>query len=211
MTSKQELCEKLFEIGAVKFGKFTLKSGLLSPIYIDLRLLASYPDALKMVSSKLVEIGKGLEFDRIAGIPYAAMPIATAVSLESGWSMIYPRKDIKAHGTKNSIEGVFKDGETVLVIDDLITRGTSKFEAVKPLEEAGLKVKDIVVLIDREQGGPEELKEKGYELHAVLKVSELLQYLVETGKISQKQFDSIKDYLSNSEEWSKKMADKEVN
>ncbi len=202
--SSQELCNKLFEIGAVKFGTFTLKSGLLSPIYIDLRVLISHPDALKMVASKLVEIAKPLQFDLIAGIPYAAIAIATAVSLESGWPMIYPRMATKKHGTKKAVEGKFEEGQSVLAIDDLITKGTSMLEAAILLEEAGLKVKDLVVLVDREQGGSEILKEKGYELHAVLKISEMLDLLLASEKISQGQFDSIKEYFANPEDWSKK-------
>jgi len=204
LNSKKEICNKLFDIGAVKFGCFTLKSGLLSPIYIDLRILISYPNALKIIASKLVEIAKPLQFDLIAGIPYAAIAIATAVSLESGWPMIYPRMTTKSHGTKKAVEGKFKEGQTVLAIDDLITKGTSMLEAAVLLEEAGLKVKDLVVLVDREQGGPEILKEKGYKLHAVLKISEMLDLLLESEKISQKQFDSIKKYFADPEEWSKK-------
>lgn len=205
MSSKEEISNKLFDIGAVKFGKFTLKSGLLSPIYIDLRILVSFPDALKMVAKELVEISKGLKFDRIAGIPYAAIPIATAVSLEANQPMIYPRKEQKGYGTKRAIEGIFEEGETILVYDDLITKGTSKFEAIAPLEESGLKVKDLIVLIDREQGGTEDLAEKGYTLHSVLKASELLETLVKSGKMEQEQHDSIKEYFADPEAWSKKM------
>jgi uridine monophosphate synthetase len=204
MDAKEKISSELFEIGAVKFGVFTLKSGLLSPIYIDLRVLVSHPNVLRNVAGELIKITKPLHFDRIAGIPYAAIPIATAVSLQANYPMIYPRKEQKGYGTKKNIEGEYKEGETVLVYDDLITKGTSKFEAVAPLEEAGLKVKDIVVLIDREQGGPEDLKEKGYSLHAVLKVSELLDCLLKAGKISKEQFDSIKEYFKDPEAWSKK-------
>ena len=207
MVLKEKLCSALFEIGAVKFGKFTLKSGLLSPIYVDLRVLVSHPNVLRNVASELIKITKPLHFDRIAGIPYAAIPIATAVSLQANYPMIYPRKEQKDYGTKKEIEGEFKPGETVLVYDDLITTGASKFEAIRPLEEAGLKVKDIIVLVDREQGGKKELAEKGYELHSVFTIGEMLDSLLHTKKISKGQFDSIKEYFADSEGWSKRMGE----
>lgn len=204
MADKKKLCEKLFDIGAVKFGEFTLKSGMLSPIYIDLRVLVSFPDALKDVASALAELTKGLECDLIAGIPYTAIAIATAISLETGRPMIYPRKEVKEYGTSRKVEGVFEKGQTVLVYDDLITDGASKFEAMQPLVEQGLVVKDFAVLVDREQGGAKNLVEKGLNLHAVMTITEMLELLHESGKISKEQYESTLAYFKDPEAWQKR-------
>ena len=203
--SKEELALKLAEIGAVKFGLFTLKSGLKSPVYIDLRVLVSYPDALKMIGKALGEKAEeeNLEFDLIAGIPFAAISIATAVSLEKNWRMVFPRKEQKEHGTKAKVERKYSKGEKVLVIDDLITNGASKFEAIAPLEKEGLKVKDILVVVDREQGGAKELLKEGYHLHSVFKVTELLEILNKNNKIDQIHYESAKEYFKNPEKWGK--------
>ena len=187
-TTRDPLIEKiavgLHDIGAVRFGQFTLKSGLPSPIYVDLRLLVSSPALLAHVGRSLAEMVSGLAFDRIAAIPYGGLPIGTAVSLASGKPLIYPRKEIKAHGTKQAIEGTFKPGETALVLDDLISTGGSKLEAMEPLQAAGLTVRDVAVLIDRGQGGARELSAKGLRLHALFTLNTLLDVLVGAGRIT---------------------------
>jgi uridine monophosphate synthetase len=115
--------------------------------------------------------------------------------------MIYPRKEAKDYGTAKQIEGVFNAGDKILVIDDLITTGASKLEAIAPLEAAGLKVSDITVLVDREQGGKKELSEKGYSLHSVLSMSEMLKLLKDSKKISIEQFTDFKSYFANPAKW----------
>ncbi len=200
---RTQLALRLHEIGAVKFGIFTLKSGLKSPVYIDLRVLVSYPETLKLVSRALAEKAEAdkLQFDLIAGIPFAAISIATAMSLEKGWRMVFPRKDVKGYGTKAAVEGKYKAGETALVIDDLITTGASKFEAIAPLEKEGLKVKDVLVLVDREQGGKKELLNEGYHLHSVFTAKELLEILNAHNKVDALLYDSAKAYFDNPEKW----------
>jgi uridine monophosphate synthetase len=192
----------LADIGAIQFGAFTLASGKTSPIYVDLRLLASHPEALRQVAYAYSElIRRELDIQspssalRLAAIPYAALPIGTAVALELGLPLIYPRKEVKAHGTARPIEGEFQPGERAVVLDDLITTGGSKLAAIEPLEAAGLVVRDVVVLIDREQGGGEELAEAGYRLHAVLRLSEMLDLLVEAGRIHAGERDEVAAFL----------------
>jgi uridine monophosphate synthetase len=180
-----QLATQLHGIGCVKFGEFKLKSGLMSPIYIDLRLLVTHPSVLKQAAAAMGDKLSNVEsFDRLAAIPYAGLPIGVAVALETGKPLIYPRKEAKDYGTAKLIEGEYKPGETVVLVDDLITKGTAKIEALKPLLDEGLRVKDLVVLIDREQGGKEELASRGIRLHAVMTLTQMLDELVEAGKLS---------------------------
>lgn len=192
---KQRLPNQLFDTGCIQFGHFTLKSGLTSPIYVDLRLLVSHPSLLREVSQAMAQVAHNLAFDRIAAIPYAGLPIGTALALEMERPMIYPRQQVKQHGTRRAIEGAFEPGETALVVDDLITRGTSKIEAIQPLEEAGLVVRDVLVLIDREQGGGDDLAERGYRLHAILRLTEILDALKESNRITPAQHTDVLQYL----------------
>lgn len=198
---KKTIALLLHEIGAVKFGEFTLKSGIKSPIYIDLRVLVSYPKVLKTISEAMIKIIKAekLHFDVIAGIPYTALPIATTISIAENWPMVYARKEVKDYGTKKKIEGVYQKGQTALIIDDLITNGASKFETIEPFEASGLKVKDFVILVDREQGGARLLAAKGYKMYSVIGINELLDILNTEEKIDAKQYELAKNFINNTQ------------
>jgi len=193
--SMENIIKSLYDIGAVQFGEFRLKSGLQSPIYIDLRLLPSYPRLLREVAAALARVAVTLPFQRIAGIPYAGLPIGVALSLEMDRPLIYPRKEVKEHGTRKAIEGEYKSGETVLVVDDLVSTGGAKIEAIEPLQAAGLEVHDVLVLIDREQGGKEELAARGYTLHSLFTLSQMLDMLAKHSKITNKQAAKVREYL----------------
>jgi orotate phosphoribosyltransferase len=194
---KEKIIDSLISIGAVKFGEFKLKSGIMSPIYLDLRIIISYPDILKNIATELITLSQKLQFDKIAGIPYTAMPIATAFSLASGHPMIYSRKERKEYGTGQMIEGVWNTGDQVLIIDDLITNGGSKLETFEVFLKAGLKVKDVIVLIDREQGGKEKLEQEGYHLHSAISIFDILGRMKHLKQIDEMQYNKIYDFLQN--------------
>lgn len=177
----------LFDIGAVRLGQFKLHSGRMSPIYLDLRLLVSFPQALRTATAMYRRVLETLSFDLLAATPLAGLPIGTAICLEMDVPLVYPRKTEKSYGTGKSIEGVWSVGQTAVVVDDLVTSGDSIIQAITPLKAAGLQVRDAVVLVDRQQGGVEALREQGYTLHTVIKLDHLLLLLQENGRISREE------------------------
>ena len=194
-----DLILKLHEINAVKFGEFKLKSGIMSPIYIDLRVTVSYPEVLKAIGEIMWEKIKDLDFDLISGVPYTALPIATAISLEHNKPMVMRRKEVKDYGTKKAIEGAFKPGQNCLIIEDLVTSGSSVIETIEPTEYEGLKVTDVVVLLDREQGGKENLANRGYNLHTIFTMTELLDSLLKNQKIDRVVYDDTIKFIQENQ------------
>ncbi|MCH9626735.1 MAG: Orotate phosphoribosyltransferase [Chlamydiales bacterium] len=190
-----QLIKELYQIGAIKFGDFTLKSGIQSPIYIDLRLVVSYPKLLEEIAEEMWETVASHSFDRVCGVPYTALPIATALSLKQNMPMVMRRKEAKNYGTKKIIEGVIKPGQNCLVVEDLVTSGLSVFETVAPLEEEGLKVTDIVVLLDRQQGGKKNIESKGYRLHSLFTLSEVLTTLQQDNCISPEIVQEVQTFI----------------
>jgi orotate phosphoribosyltransferase len=170
---KQKLLEALINIDVIKWGEFTLRSGEISPIYIDCRSIISYPPLLRAVAKALWDKAKHLKSSLLCGVPYTALPLATAISLEQNLPMLICRKESKGYGTKKQIEGVFKPGQDCLMIEDVVTTGDSVLQIAESLKKHGLQVKDIVVLVDRQQGGKEALLAAGYQLHSVYTLDEL--------------------------------------
>lgn len=191
MKTDTKLILSLYRIGAVKLGHFILKSGQESKIYIDLRQIISYPDILRDVSDAIWQKISDCKPDVICGVPYTALPIATCISMEHHIPMIMRRKEKKEYGTKQQIEGAFKPGQHCLIIEDLITTGSSIIETAKDLEAVGLIVTDTALLIDREQGGKENLENKNYKVHSVFTLQEILQTLIHSTEISNQEKDVI--------------------
>ena len=198
------LAKELWDLGAVQFGEFNIGRTLRSPLYLNPRLLVSNPQALSRVARVIKEETETMlsmrnptvsPFSLVAGVPFGGLHLATAFSLATKVPLIYlhPRKD----GSGNVIEGNFVPGQTVLVIDDLITGGTSVIDTARELREAGLMVRDAIVLVDRHQQGRERLRANGISLHALLEVTTLLNYLMSHGKISEEDFRRSTDYLAN--------------
>ncbi len=198
------LAQMLFDLGAVQFGNFTVsESAVSSPIFVNPKVLVSNPTALS-VAAKLMQqeinLAQSLRrarvhsFNVVAGVPVGGLILSTAYSLETSTPMIYAR--IRPEGTgKRGIEGRFTKGDTALIIDDLITRGSSTLETAALLEENGLKVKDVIVLIDREHGAAERLRQHGYNLMSILKLDVMLTYYVSKGLISEETYRTVAEYL----------------
>ena len=166
------LKEMLEDCGAIKYGEFTLTSGKKSSYYVDIKLASTRPDILKKVAQKMA---KYIEGEKIAGMELGAVPIAAAVSLETGSPYIMVRKKEKGHGTGTRLEGVLEEGEEVVIVEDVTTTGGSSVETVEVLRKAGAEVKKVIVVVDRQEGAEENLKEVDVELISLVKADELVE------------------------------------
>ncbi len=198
------LAQTLFDLGGVQFGNFTVsESAVSSPVFVNPKVLISNPTALR-VASKLMQqeinLAQSLRrarahsFTVVAGVPVGGLLLATAFSLETNIPMIYAR--VRPEGTgKRGIEGRFNVGDAALIIDDLITRGSSVLETAELLEENSLKVKDVIVLVDREHGATERLRRRGYNLISILKLDIMLNHYMSRGLISEETYNICAEYL----------------
>ena len=195
------LINTLFNIGAITFGQnVTLNSGLASPhYYIDMRVIVSYPNVLRKISEHMWEKIKDKECDFICGVPYAGLPIATAMSLNNNKPMLMRRKEKKDHGRKKTIEGVYKPGQKVIIVEDLFTTGSSTIETIVDLEKEGLIVTEIVILIDRQQGGVQRLQKMGYPVHVVFLLDEIINQLLAEKKITRKKSEAVLNYAKENQ------------
>lgn len=192
---KEKMANILFKIDAVKFGVYKLSSGKSSPYYIDLRVVPSFPDAFREICDFYVQyISEQIgikNFDRIVGVPIAGIPFASQIAYNLKKPFLYVRKDMKHHGRERRVEGVLVSGDRVLLLDDLLTTGLTLTTAIDAARAEGGVVTDVVVFLDREEGGRELLEGKGVKVHSLLKISEIANMLFEIGAIDQESLKTI--------------------
>jgi len=191
----EKIAKALSDANVVKFGEFTLASGIKSPIYVDLRILPSYPESMGAVTEELVKAVKKLKPEVIAGAETAGIPLATAISLKTKIPMIYVRKRPKSYGTQEMIEGILKKDAKTVLVDDMATNAFSKLIFVDGIKAAGGIVKDVLIVLDREQGGVEALAEKGIKLHSLITLKELLSYMKSNNMIDESKYNEVLNYL----------------
>lgn len=202
----------LFDIGCLLFGEYVQASGAVFNYYVDLRQIISDPNLFHRVLHSYAELLQGLEFDRIAGIPYGSLPTATGLSLQLHKPLIYPRKEVKAHGARRLIEGDFNEGDVVALVDDILITGGSLLEGIAKLESSGLVVRDVVVFIDHgsalvgaaERPSPDgegsdalrRLADRGYRVRAVLDIARITAVLQRHGRLSEAQASVLGQHAS---------------
>ena len=192
----KELPKILTHTGALKFGVFTLSGGKLSPFYLDLRIVPSFPDAFRSSIGLLAEEARGIKtIDKIGGIPTGGLPWASVLAYSLSKPLVYVRKEVKHHGREKMVEGILAPGDRVLLVDDVITTGRNILTALQTLRAEGGVIEDALVLVDREEGGRARLLKEGVTLHSVTRISELAQSLLDMDAISQSQFEELTTQL----------------
>lgn len=200
------LAKALWDLGAVQFGDFTVgRSTLNSPVYVNLRLLVSNPRALQRAGRVIHQEVQALQsmlnprvrpFQRVCGIPIGGLPLALSYSLASKIPLVYIHPARERNGTRAFVEGRFDRGETVLLVDDLITSGGNIIETASFLQsQEGLRVRDVVVLLDRQEGAERRLRQQGYNLISVLGLETMLNYLMASGRIEEHWYRQSIDYI----------------
>jgi len=191
----------LFKSGCIKFGTFTIKSGAQSPYYIDMaRLLASPNDFCTIADIAAERIRQIIKTDRVvklASIELKGALIVPCIASRLELPCVIVRKETKVYGVTGRVAGAdVEKGDEILFFDDVVSEGLSKIEGVKPLQELGAIVKHLLVVVDREQGGKENLEKLGFKVHALANISEVARDLLETGNISRAQAEAVFNYIN---------------
>ena len=198
--AKGKVAGALCRSGCLKFGSFKIKSGLLSPYYIDLACLLSSPKELRAIAETAADtVRQIMASDRItklASIELKGALILPSIACIVGLPCVVVRKEEKSYGVTGRVAGAeIVQGDSVLFFDDVVSEGLSKLEGIKPLEEQGARVKHLLVVVDREQGGREKLEKLGYRVHALAKISEMVTALYQSKSISKEQADAVLAYV----------------
>jgi orotate phosphoribosyltransferase len=199
-SSTDKVADALYESGCIKFGTFKIKSGATSPYYIDMARLLSNPKQLCTIADVAAEKIKQImtidEFTKIASIELKGALIVPSIACKVDLPCIIVRKEDKAYGVTGRIAGADAvQGDKVLFFDDVVSEGLSKIEGVKPLQQLGAEVKHLMVVVNREQGGAENLEKLGFKVHSLAKVSEVVVSLKKSGRISSEQAQTVLDYI----------------
>lgn len=193
----KKLALELYDVQALKFGDFKMKTGLKTPVYFDLRVIISYPKLMSKLAKALWTLPDDVtKVSQICGVPYTALPLATLISMNNEIPMLMKRKETKSYGTKKLIEGAFSPGDNCVIIEDVITSGSSILETVDALKKEQLNVTEAYVIIDREQGGRKNLENHGIKVKSLYVITQLMQYLLEAGKITPEVVKDVDDYLA---------------
>lgn len=196
----EQIASSLFNANCLRFGSFKIKSGELSPYYIDLARLLSSPKDLNVIIQTISEVIKQImqeeKIDKIASIALKGALISPGISIKLDLPCVIIRKKEKKYGATGRIVGAeVKKGDKILFIDDVVSKGISKIEGIKPLESKGAKIKHLIVIVDREQGGKQKLEDKGYIVHSLTKISEIVKILSNSKRISKVKAQKVFEYI----------------
>jgi orotate phosphoribosyltransferase len=197
-----KVANALYFSGCLTFGSFKIKSGATSPYYIDLARVLSAPQQLctiaEVAGEKIKRISAVDKIDKLASIELKGALIIPSIACNLNIPCVIVRKEEKAYGVTGRIAGAdVENGDNILFFDDVISEGLSKIEGIKPLMDLGANVKHLLVVVNREQGGKEKLEKLGYHVHALAKITEIVDSLYREKHISNKQAQEVLEYIKD--------------
>jgi uridine monophosphate synthetase len=197
-----KVANALYLSGCLKFGSFKIKSGAISPYYIDLARVLAAPEQLcviaEVAAQEIKQISVADKIDKLASIELKGALIVPSIACNLNMPCVIVRKEKKAYGITGRIAGAeVAKGDNILFFDDVISEGLSKVEGIKPLQELGANIKHLLVVVNREHGGKEKLEKLGYKVHALAKISDIVYSLYREKHISKEQADKVFEYVKN--------------
>jgi orotate phosphoribosyltransferase len=203
MTSNiTKIANALYLSGCIRFGSFKIKSGAKSPYYIDLSRVLSVPKQLctiaEVASEKIMEIAKEEKIDKLSSIELKGALIVPSIACQLNLPCVIVRKEEKGYGVTGRIAGAdVKKGDNILFFDDVVSEGLSKIEGLKPLHQLGANVKHLLVVVNRQHGGKENLEKLGYRVHALATITEIVDSLSQDEHISKEQAEKVSEYVKS--------------